>query len=189
MHGNAYYDALAAELDRIGGHGLRVENGSKHKRLVFSWGGREYFYPFPSHSRNKTAGRNAVRDLRRLLGIQHPVAHGGKRPGRKRGRHAERPLDPQPVQPPAAAPALSLTVLPDPWQVLAEFRPLSKDPAVRAMQQRIEARVQLALYRLSFHPGTLARWQRDCRRAQRRAYKQQGIGSADAARKAARGRA
>lgn len=162
MRRNAYYDALVAELNRIGATGHRVENGSKHKRLVFTWNGREFFYPFPYGSRNKSAGREAVKDLRHLLGVRPP---SGK--GCHRQRRHPAPVEPAPVQDTTAH--LSLTLLPDPWQPLAEFRPLSKDPAVRAVQQRIEARVQLALFRLSFHPGPMARWKRDTNRAARRA--------------------
>lgn len=159
MHGNAYLDALADELRRIGGKVLRIENGSKHRKLVFAWGGREYVYPFPGRSRNKSAGREAVKDLRHMLGIRPPAGKSRQR------NHSAEQTHPQPIPPPGAAP--HLTMLPDPWEPLAEFRPLSRDPAIRAIQLRIEARVQLALYRLSFHPGTFARWQRDCRRAAR----------------------
>lgn len=162
MHGNAYLDALTDELRRVGGEVLRIENGSKHRKLVFSWGGREYVYPFPGRSRNKSAGREAVKDLRHLLGIRPPAGKGRKR------RHRDQDISPQ--RPPAAPPVL--TVMPDPWAPLVGFHPLSRDPMVRAAQLRIEARVQLALYRLSFHPGSLSRWQRDCRRAARRARRQ-----------------
>lgn len=113
-------------LRSVGAEAVRVQHGGKHMRAVFTWRGRELFYPLPGQW-GPYSVVEAVSDLRRLLSLTPDQ----KRIGARRQRRALvicRALAP-------TTPAIVIDFPPDWHQAVAEH------PASVAM---IRERIDLA---------------------------------------------
>jgi hypothetical protein len=144
MKASEHAERLVAELEShgIGEHWL--EAGGKHNRLYWRRDGRTRFFVFPTSPGDVRGIRNSLSDLRKELGVKRVIRRAAAKPPRK---PRERRVAPVPC------PALSAP--PDPFAALTALA--SPEQAAFA---RIEARVQLALYRLSMFPGSFKAWKR-----------------------------
>ena len=102
---NAQQREAIAFLETSGAEHVHMTMGRKHPRVVFEWKGEEMFYVLPGTPGDTLRGaKNAISDLRRMLGLT-PTA---KRIGERRMRKAYAPEV-------KAAPPERLTDLPD-WR-------------------------------------------------------------------------
>ena len=70
-------------LRKSGATNVGVEHGKKHPRIIYMWHGRQSFYVIPGTPGDSLRGhKQAISDLRHILGIVKPV----KRIGAKRAR-------------------------------------------------------------------------------------------------------
>ena len=77
--------ALVAELEAHGATEIEREiTGGAHQVLRFKWRGRErsFFYPF-SPSDGQRATKNALTELRKVLGVKRIITKSGKPKQRK----------------------------------------------------------------------------------------------------------
>lgn len=77
-------EALIAVLTKAGACDVQIVQGGKHPRVSYVWNGNSGFYVFsgtPSDSRRGT--KNAVCELRKILGLTEPVKRIGARRSRK----------------------------------------------------------------------------------------------------------
>jgi len=139
-----YLSALVRELKSHGVTQYEVKKGRKHRRLIFTFQGREMFYVMPSTSSDFRAPLNAQSDLRRLMGVERVITKSASPRPRKRRLEAE------PECP-------CLTVRPDPF---AALQSVCVDPLLGPMLKRLEDRIRQAEWRLSFSPVSFARWSR-----------------------------
>jgi hypothetical protein len=108
-----YQEALTAELIRAGVTDFEFQEGSKHPRVVFQINGEKRMYVFPSSPSDSQHGmRNAIGDIRKMLGLQAPKLPRSDRPARKRVKTDD-----------AALAFDGLTIRPDPFAKLAMWKP------------------------------------------------------------------
>ncbi|MGI9489050.1 MAG: type II toxin-antitoxin system HicA family toxin [Geminicoccaceae bacterium] len=136
-----HIDALTRELENYGATHVRVEQGGKHHRLVFTHDGKERFYVVPGTPSDRRGTLNALADIRHILGVRRTLAKSG-RPKRRKPRARSEPME-----------DLTLTVKPDPFACL----PNLLDPD-RKYRERLRERANLAVYRLSFFKGSYRQW-------------------------------
>jgi len=92
-----FHRDLMRFITGLGGESARIEKGSgKHPRLLFVWGGSEYSRVIPWSPSDRRALRNAMADVRRMLGLVDHEKHVGARRV-KRARAPERVRPPQPA--------------------------------------------------------------------------------------------
>jgi hypothetical protein len=135
-----YIRAVKAELAAHGVAEYQIDDGRKHKKLRFSWQGKDVLYVMPKSPSDWRASMNAVSDLRRLMGVDRLVVKNAERRAAPRSRAASK----------APPPPESLTLARDGLSTLARYG------ENRALQDRID----LACYRLSFFKGTFAAWKK-----------------------------
>jgi hypothetical protein len=71
MKSRAVIEAVRAELAAYGIRRVEIVEGGKHHRLVWQYGGREFWVPAPRGSRNSpSAGKNARKQIRKILEAQ-----------------------------------------------------------------------------------------------------------------------
>ena len=138
-----YTAALKAEAEQHGAEDIEVVVG-KHKRLLFTLNGQRRFYVYPSSPSDGARGlQNSLAELRRVMGVKREV----------------RKSDLAKVYKPKAAERIEdfpkLTIKDNPFEKLPELL----DPC-RPYLERLEKRTELALYRLSFFPGSFREWKR-----------------------------
>lgn len=106
--------AVTGYLREIGAADIRMESGGKHPRLVFLWEGRERFFVRPSTPGDTMRGhKNAISELRHMLGLVKTEKRVGERRARRRSARAV-----------TRSECPSITALPD-WRVamLARMNP------------------------------------------------------------------
>lgn len=142
-----YTRAVLAELATHGVTEYDIEDGRKHRKLRFIFGGKPILYVMPKSPSDWRASLNAVSDLRRIMGVDRLVVKNAERRANPKARAAPRDT---------AGPD-SFTPMHDGLAALAHFQP---GPVSKALQDRID----LACYRLSFFKGTFAAWKRQAKR-------------------------
>jgi hypothetical protein len=71
MKSREVIEAVRAELAQYGVHHVELVGGGKHHRLIWQYGGREFWVPAPRGSRNSpSAGKNARKQIRKILEAQ-----------------------------------------------------------------------------------------------------------------------
>jgi hypothetical protein len=77
MKSREVIEAVRAELALYGIRHTDIVGGGKHHRLVWQYGGQEFWVPAPRGSRNSpSAAKNARRQIRKILEAQ---TRGAKR--------------------------------------------------------------------------------------------------------------
>lgn len=122
-----YESALVAELARHGVTDYEVVSGRKHKKLLFTFQGRDIVFAFSSTPSDVRSLRNTLTDLRKLMGVKRVAAR--KNPARKPKRKASpRPLECPTItvghDPFAALKALDVSDVPALGEVHAKREPI-----------------------------------------------------------------
>jgi hypothetical protein len=112
--------ALIAEIETHGVVDYRVEQGRKHKRLVFAFNGREIAYVFSGTPSDRKATLCALRDLRRVMGVRRVARK--KSPAAKARKKAPRRAPECPV----------ITMRDDPFAALAALQGLAAAAEIEA---------------------------------------------------------
>lgn len=102
--------ALCAEIEAHGGEVLGIDQGRTHRKLRFRFNGEEQFHTMSVTPSDRNSTLAALTQLRRQMGVKRIV----EKSTRPKSRH-EAPPEPEPEAP-------SLTLAPDPWEVLRDTR-------------------------------------------------------------------
>lgn len=112
-------------LGSVGASAIRIEHGGKHLKAIFLWRGAERFYVMPCTPGDTMRGtRNAIRDIRHMLGLVETRKQiGSRRPRQVRRR-----------PPSVSVPALANVPIPD-WRDTLAAHPA----AIAALAWRADA--------------------------------------------------